>query len=287
MRNTKVDGVMFVAIGFGGNTVWFDDTTMPVWQKIGRASCSHITHPYHHTTHSYHHTTHPYHHTTHPYHNITHPYINWNDQNDDKEEDDEYDDEYDNEYDSDNEMYTKNNTIENSMNIIADKSYGAHTTVHTTDHTDKYTIIKTPWLPPITNTINESSIYSEINIIEDVPNNNINGKNAAKRKEKASRRKKAASIQRTENTICDKCFKFPDGESSNDTDSSNSSNCNCDLHQDCPQHQWEHWSQRTFNYDKTYNYDRVDPVDTYMLDGQDHWYFNTYIPRMLGGTMPP
>ena len=218
----------------------------------------------------------------------------WNDDKDeDYEYDDKYDDKYDDEYDSDNEMYTKNNTIENSMNIIDDKSYGAHTTVHTTNHTDKYTIIKKPWLPPITNTINESSIYSEINIIEDDPDNNINGKNAAKRKEKASQRKKAASIQRTENTIHDKFFKFLYGESSNDTDSSSSSNCNCncncncDLHHDCPQHRWEHWSQRTFSYDKTYNYDRVDPVDTYMLDGQDHWYFNTYIPRMLGGTMPP
>jgi len=207
------------------------------------------------------------HHTIHPYHHTTHPYIVWNDWIDDKAKDDEYD----NEYDSDNEMYAKNNTIENSIiNIIDDKSDVANTTVHTTDHTNKNKIIETSWLPPITNTINESFIYSEINIIEDVPNNNINGKNAAKRKEKASRRKKAASIRRTENTIRDKFFEFIDGKSSNDTDSSNSSNCNCDLHHNCPQHRWEHLSQRTFNYDKTYNYDRVDHVDTYMIDGQDH-----------------
>mmetsp|Transcript_55309 Transcript_55309/g.61703 ORF Transcript_55309/g.61703 Transcript_55309/m.61703 type:complete len:103 (+) Transcript_55309:1135-1443(+) len=95
-------------------------------------------------------------------------------------------------------MYTKNNTIENSINIIDDKSYVANTTVHTTNHTNKYTIIETPCLPPSTNTISESSIYSEINIIKDDPDNNINGKNAAKRKENSLRQKKAASIRRLE-----------------------------------------------------------------------------------------
>ena len=103
----------------------------------------------------------------------------------------------------------------------------------------------------------------------------IKEKNAANKKEKALRRQKAANIRRTENTIKDKSFEFLDQECSNDTDSS-SSDCNCDLHHDCPKHRWEHWSQRTFSYDKTYNYDRVDPVETYMLDGQDHWYFDTY-----------
>ena len=81
-------------------------------------------------------------------HHTIHPYINWNDDKDeDNEHDNKYDNEYDNEYDdnhySDSEMYTKNNTIENSIHIIDDKSYVANTTVHTTNHTNKYTIIET------------------------------------------------------------------------------------------------------------------------------------------------
>ena len=143
------------------------------------------------------------------------------------------------------------------------------------------TITEIPTVTPTTNIIIESSTYSEINIIKDndAPNNKVNYKNTAKRKEKASRRKNAVSVRRTENTILNKFFEFLDHKTSNDSDSS-SSDCNCDLHHDCPKHRWEHWSQRTFSYDKTYNYDRVDPVETYMLDGQDHWYSNSYIPRM-------
>ena len=57
------------------------------------------------------------------------------------------------------------------------------------------TITKTPTLTPTTNTIIESFIYSEINIVKDNPDNNINGKNAAKRKEKALRQKKAAKYK--------------------------------------------------------------------------------------------
>ena len=193
------------------------------------------------------------------------------------------------EYDSDNKMYTKNDAIINR--IFKDTSYIEITTVHTNDNTDTNTITKITTLTPTANTIIESSSYSKINIIEDDddPNNRIKGKNAAKKKEKALRRKKAASIRRTENTIRDRFFKFLDEESSNDTDSGSScsrSNCNCDLHHDCLKHRWEHWSQCTFSYDKTCNYDRINPVETYMLDGQGHWYFNTYIPRMLGGTIP-
>eukprot|EP00751_Fragilariopsis_kerguelensis_P002952 CAMPEP_0170809312 /NCGR_PEP_ID=MMETSP0733-20121128/33953_1 /TAXON_ID=186038 /ORGANISM="Fragilariopsis kerguelensis, Strain L26-C5" /LENGTH=808 /DNA_ID=CAMNT_0011164985 /DNA_START=53 /DNA_END=2479 /DNA_ORIENTATION=+ len=187
------------------------------------------------------------------------PTFDWN-----NNEDDEYYNEYDNVYDE-------------------------YNSVHTTDNIDINTITDIPIVTPTTNTIIESPIYSEINIIEDEdkydPNNSIKHKNAAKKKEKAARRKNAVSIRRTENTIRNKFFEFLDHEGSNDSDSSRSE-CNCDLHHDCPKHRWEHWSQRTFSYDKTYNYDRVDPVETYMLDGQDHWYFNSYIPRMLGGFMP-
>jgi len=63
-------------------------------------------------------------------------------------------------------------------------------------------------------------------------------------------------------TIRDKFFEFLDGESSNDIDSNSSSNSNSDSHHDCPQHRWEHWSKRTFNYDETYNYKRHSTVDT-------------------------
>ena len=61
-------------------------------------------------------------------------------------------------------------------------------------------------------------------------------------RKKALQQKKAASMQRTENTIRDKRFEFLFGGSSNDSDississSSSSSNCNCDLRHDCPQH---------------------------------------------------
>lgn len=89
----------------------------------------------------------------------------------------------DNEYDVDNELCTNNKTIENS--IIEDKLYIENTTVHTTDNNNMNTITKTPSLTPTTNTIIESSIYSGIIIIKDDSDNNINGKNAAKRKEEA------------------------------------------------------------------------------------------------------
>ena len=91
-----------------------------------------------------------------------------------------------------------------------------------------------------TNTIIESYIHNKINITEDKdnPNNKINGKNAAKKKEKALQQKKEASIQRTESIIHDRFFQFLDDKSSNDTDSSSSSNCYCycDLHHNCPKH---------------------------------------------------
>ena len=187
-------------------------------------------------------------------------------------------------------MYTKNDTIDS----FVDTPYIRNTPIHTTDITDMdpnnmNTTTKVPTLIQPTNTIIEPSISSKINIIEDEdkynPINSIKDLNAAKKKEKALRRQKAANIRRTENTIQNKCFDLFDQECSNDTNRS-SSECNCDLHHDCPKHRWEHWSQRTFSYDKTYNYDKVDPVETYMLDGQDHWYFNTYIPRMIGGFKP-
>ena len=132
-----------------------------------------------------------------------------------------------------------------------------------------YTIIETPYLTPIINTISESAIYSEINNIKDNPDNNINGKIVAKKKEKALLQKKAASIRRIENTICDKFFEFLHGKSSNDIDSSSSSssNSNSDSQHNCPQHRWEHWSKGTFNYDKAYNYNRHNSVITYILDG--------------------
>ena len=132
------------------------------------------------------------------------------------------------------------------------------------------TITKIPILTPTTNTIIKSSIYSEINIIKDDPDNNINGKNAAKRKEKALQQKEATSVRSTENTNHQKLF---NGEGNNDADnssSSNSSNSNSDSDHDCPQYQWEHWSKQTFDYDKTYKYNRHNPVDTYIPDDQDH-----------------
>ena len=37
-----------------------------------------------------------------------------------------------------------------------------------------------------------------------------------------------------------------------------------------------------FNYDKTYTYNRHNLEDAYMPDDQDHWYVNTYLPRIVG-----
>ena len=86
-------------------------------------------------------------------------------------------------------------TIKPSKSTIQDESYIKNTTIYTTDNTNMNTITKTPTLTPTTNTIIESFIYSEINIVKDNPDNNINGKNAAKRKEKALRQKKAAKYK--------------------------------------------------------------------------------------------
>ena len=196
----------------------------------------------------------------------------------------------DDEYDSDNQMYTTNNTIDSVVDTPSIRPTPIHTTVITDmNPINMNTTTEIPTLIQPTNTIIKSSIFSKINIIEDdnknYPINSIKDLNAAKKKAKALRRQKAANIRRTENTIQNKWFDLFDQECSSDTNRS-SSECNCDLHHECPKYRWEHWSQRTFSYDKTYNYDKVDPVETYMLDGQDHWYFNTYIPRMLGGFMP-
>ena len=215
---------------------------------------------------------------------------NNNEYDDDNIEYDLEDDNEDDEYNNDNQMYTKNDTIDS----FDDTPYIRNIPIHTTDITDMnpinmHTTTKILTLIQPTNTINVSSIYSKINIMEDKdkynPITSIKDQNAAKKKAKALRRQKAANIQHTENTIRNKCFDFLDQEYSNDTERS-SSECNWDLHHKCPKHRWEHWSQRTFNYDKTYNYDTVDPVETYILDGQNHWYFSTYIPGLLGGFMP-
>ena len=47
-----------------------------------------------------------------------------------------------------------------------------------------YTIIETPSVTPITNTIIKSSSYSQKNITKENFDNNINGKNVVKKKEK-------------------------------------------------------------------------------------------------------
>ena len=129
-------------------------------------------------------------------HHTIPPTIDWNDDKGDEYDNEydnefEYDDEYD-EYDSDNKMYTKNDTIINR--IFEDISYIENNTIHTTNNTNMNTIIKIPTLTQPTNRIIKSSIYSEINIIddkdEDDPNNSIKGKNAAKKKEKHYNKRK-------------------------------------------------------------------------------------------------
>lgn len=183
---------------------------------------------------------------SHTHHTIP-PTIDWNDDksheynNEYDEDDTEYAFEENNEddkYDSDHQMYTKNDTIDS----IVDTSYIRNTPIHTNNITDinpinMNTTTKIPTLTQPTNTIIESSIYSEINIIkdDDAPYNKVNGKNAAKRKEKASKQKNTVSIRRTENTISNKFFEFLDHKGSNDSDSS-SSECNCGLHHNCPKH---------------------------------------------------